>query len=207
MRMFDGMMRTMATEAPALAFPPEVLKVDVLVERLRRRLNALVYGHDVRASTFKTREAPESIVVGELMFDRVMDNLLTNAAKYTHRGSIVVEVAGMPGFLTIKVSDSGRGMTQDQLSRIFQPSGSDENTRAAHSFGVGLSVVVQLLAVAGGKLEVMSKPEQGTTFWVHFPEKPATSSQPPARPVPAATRESHAQLVDRVVSIRKLLTN
>jgi signal transduction histidine kinase len=130
------------------------------------------------------------------VFDRVVDNLLTNAAKYTDRGSIVVEVGGVPGFLTIKVSDTGKGIESTDIERIFQAEGSDQSKRAPHSFGVGLSVVVQLLAQIGGRLDVMSKPHSGTTFWAHFP----VEAQTPVRPTMAS---GEREILHRVVTVRK----
>ncbi len=176
------------------------MEVPPLADRLRRRLRALVIGRDIKVSVFATREAPPMIETDPLVFDRVIDNVLTNAAKYTARGSIVVEIGGIPGFLSLKISDTGRGMAADQVSGIFHPGGSDSATRAPNSYGVGLSVVVRLLAQVGGKLEVMSKPGSGTTFWIHLPvELPP----PQPSPQPAASSEPPAKLVERVVTIRR----
>jgi signal transduction histidine kinase len=182
--------------------PAETVHVSELPDRWRRRLRALSLGKDIRVTAFRAREAPDQIEVDPLVLDRVLDNILSNAAKYTERGSIVIEVAGTPGFMTVKVSDTGRGIAAEELSRTFEPGGSDAKSRAANSFGVGLSVVVQLLGQIGGKLEVMSKPSVGTTFWIHFPlvmKQPATPSE---RPV----RESYRETLSRVLTIRKVLS-
>jgi signal transduction histidine kinase len=174
------LMEALGTETTALQFAPRVLIVAELVERLRRRITALCYHRDLRTSVISAREAPERIEIDELLFDRVVDNLLSNAAKYTERGSILVELSGLPGFLVIKIADTGRGIAEMDLARMFLPAGSDAPLRAPDSYGLGLSVVVQLLAQIGGKLEVMSKPGMGTTFWIHLPERPVAASVPPA---------------------------
>lgn len=204
-RLLEDLMK-MATQQSSLAqLAPQRLDVPPLTDRLRRRLRALAQGKDIRSSVFKTREAPESIECDLLLFDRVLDNLLTNAAKYTERGSIVVELDGTPEFLTIKISDTGRGIPSEQLERAFTPQGSDRSARANDSYGVGLSVVVQLLGQIGGKLEVMSKPGAGTTFWVHFPIL-AVSRRPSQPPQIASDRpvEKYREVVRRVVTIRKV---
>ncbi|WP_394834017.1 HAMP domain-containing histidine kinase [Pendulispora rubella] len=181
-----------------MTLAPTTIDVAGLVERLRRRVRALVHGRDdVRATVVATREAPGSIEMDPLLLDRVLDNLLTNAAKYTDRGAITVEVDGVRGFLVIRVSDTGRGIKSDDLERTFRAGGSDPHTRAKNSYGVGLSVVVQLLGRIGGTLEVMSKPGKGTTFWVRFPVKFETESGP--RPAENDTGE----MMNRVVKIRK----
>ncbi|MEO7097258.1 MAG: HAMP domain-containing sensor histidine kinase [Polyangiales bacterium] len=201
-RLLEDLM-TMATQQATLAqLAPQRLEVAPLTDRLRRRLRALVQGKDIRATVFKTREAPDGIETDPLLFDRVIDNLLTNAAKYTERGSIVVEVDGTTEYLTLKVSDTGRGMPAEQIERAFTPEGSDRALRAQNSYGVGLSVVVQLLGQVGGRLEVMSKPASGTTFWVHFPLAPSRRSKPPSlesdRPI-----EKYKDVLSRVVTIRR----
>lgn len=176
----------------------QALDVAATTEQLRARMKALVFGREIRVSVFRSREAPETIRCDSTLFDRVVDNLFTNAAKYTLTGSIVVEVGGTPGYLTLKVSDTGRGIPTDQIARIFVAGGSDESRRAKGSFGVGLSVVVNLLAKIGGQLEVMSKEDIGTTFWAHFPIEPLETSGEPD--------STEAQL-GRVLTIRRNIDN
>lgn len=180
---------------------PESLEVEALTERLRRRLRAMVHGRDIRASVFRTREAPDTIFADTLLVDRITDNLLSNAAKYTERGSIVVELDGSPGFLVIKVSDSGRGIDPETIEQVFQPGGSDQTTRSANSYGLGLSVVVQLLDELGGRLEVMSKPGVGTTFWTYLPVEPLSMM---IDPPPVAVAEPGDDIVRKVVKIRRM---
>jgi signal transduction histidine kinase len=79
-----------------------------------------------------------------------------------------VEVAGTPDFLTIKISDTGGTLREDELGKIFRPV---QRGPGGYSYGAGLSVVVQLLASVGGKLDVMTHNGKGTTFWAHFPLK------------------------------------
>ena len=183
-----------------LPLAPERIEITELTERLRRRLRALVFGRDVRSTVFSTREAPEAVEVDPLLLDRIVDNLLTNAAKYTERGSIIVALEGKPGFLIIKVSDTGRGIDPDQLKGSFAPGGSDPAARAGDSFGVGLSIVVQLLDQIGGRLEVMSTLDLGTTFWVHLPIRAAAAPDGPRR-LPGKKNDEEA--LSRVVYIRK----
>jgi signal transduction histidine kinase len=172
---------------------PQKLDVASLTTSLTRRLRALVQGRPIVPSVMRTREAPDTIYFDPLVFDRVTDNLLTNAAKYTERGSIVVEVTGKDGFIVIQVSDSGRGIDEVELERIFQPDGSNKDSRARDSFGVGLSVVLQLLEQVGGSLEVMSQPGRGTTFWANFPVGSEATLQQSLRPSMPSTTNERAQ--------------
>ena len=191
-RLLGQLVQSASSERALIDVRPERVGVGALVDRLRRRLRALAHGSDVRTSVFRAREAPDTIETDPLLLDRVLDNLLTNATKYTWTGSIVVEVAGTPGYLTVKVSDTGRGIDDDQIRRIFEPEGSAPSERAPRSFGVGLSVVIHLLDQIGGRLEVMSRPGQGTTFWAHFPVVVQKRGRPTSDPT-----------FDRIVTIRR----
>lgn len=195
-----------ATHDPGFVkLAPKPIVVQPLAEVFRRRLRALIHGRDIKVSVFCTREAPDSIIIDPLVFDRIVDNLLTNASKYTHRGSILLELSGTPdlgksdapGFFTLKLSDTGEGIPADKVERIFRPRPADEPT-SARSYGIGLSSVVRLLAQIGGRVDVMSKPSVGTTFWAHFPVRPPSTVRP------AALGEDNLEsMITRVVTIRK----
>jgi len=194
-RMLGDFVGAATSKKAMVRLAPQKLAVSALTSSLTRRLRALVQGRAIVPSVMQTREAPDTIYFDPLVFDRVIDNLLTNAAKYTERGSIVVEVGGTPGFIVIQVSDSGRGISDDELQRIFKPGGSDKDRRARDSFGVGLSVVLHLLEQVGGSLEVMSTPGRGTTFWANFPVGSESTLRSSVRPsaLPAANRDVVSQ--------------
>jgi signal transduction histidine kinase len=197
-QMLVALTQSAVSETRAAVGAPEEIATAPLVESLGRRLRALVFSRDIRASLFASREVPATFSANPLVFDRIIDNLFTNAAKYTDRGSIVVELTGKPGFFTVKISDTGRGIAPDSMEKIFSPGQSD--VRAADSFGLGLSVVVQLLAQIGGSLDVMSKPNVGTTFWAHFPVAPPS---PRAAKVTDMYEDNADDVVARVVRIRR----
>ena len=209
-RMLGDLVRVTKAQREFVQMAPQIVPIPALTEGLRRRLRALVHGRDLRTTVFATREVPESIEIDPLALDRILDNLLTNAAKYTERGSIVLELDGTPGHLVLKVSDTGCGIPADSLDRIFEPGGSSPRSRRGDSFGVGLSVVVQLLDQIGGRLEVMSRPDAGTTFWVYLPvvARVERRSILPELPASTAAVDEKRQLsaggaLTRVVTIRK----
>ena len=198
--LLNELMEVASSDGQLMRIRPETVDVQHLTKKIRRRLRALVHGRDIRISVFRTREAPELIHCDRVLMDRVLDNLLTNSVKYTERGSILVEVGGSPGYLTIKVSDTGRGITSDRLETIFDAHGSPKPARP-DSHGVGLSVVLRLMDQIGGRIEVMSKPNVGSTFWAHFPEE---VKEPPAIiDRPEAASRTHAERLGRVVTIRR----
>ena len=98
--------------------------------------------------------------------------------------------------LTLKLSDTGHGIAPADVDRIFRPRPPGEPKRP-NSYGIGLSSVVRLLAQIGGRLDVMSKPEVGTTFWAHFP------AAPPEQKRLHAGDDNLESMITRVVTIRK----
>ena len=136
------------------------------------------------------------------IFDRIVDNIVTNAAKYTDRGSIVVEISGSPGTLSIKVSDTGRGISPDRLERVFTGAEPDKNPAFGDSLGIGLANTVRLIDQVGGRLEVMSRPSMGTTVWIHIPVERATDEPESKTNVKALPSDAIQDVVRRVVRIR-----
>ena len=197
--LLDQLMRVVTSRREFMAFSPRRLEVGSLGDRLQRRIRALVHGRDIRTAVFSTREAPEAIQIDPIVFDRILDNLLTNAAKYTERGSILIEIDGTPGFLVLKISDTGRGMSDDELGRAFRPGGSKAEERATQSYGIGLSVVAGLVGRLGGRIEVMSKVDQGTTFWVYLPE----TTEADSIKIKAALGDVPASALSEVVRVRR----
>ncbi len=195
----SGLLRELATivaEEPAVPFEPQTIDTTELTDRLRRQLRATVVARDIRVTVFQTREAPRSIRAVVPMLERVVDNILTNAAKYTDRGSIVVEVGGTPGYLLIKVSDTGRGIGPDRLEQVFRTGGPDPNPPKGGSHGAGLGIVARLLDSLAGRLEIMSEPDQGTTLWVYIPTEPADAT------LRGRDGEPLAGVIERVVRVR-----
>ncbi len=199
-RTMNGMLEELidagSSDAGPVRLRPERIDVSPLADRLERRLKAFVRGRDVRPSVITTREAPAAIEADRLLLDRVVDNLLINAAKHTERGSIVVELGGKPGFLSIEVSDTGAGIESARLDSI-EVSGAGDAPPRSRGWGLGLEVVVELLRHAGGSLEVVSKPGLGTTFWAYFPERA------PRRIVAVPSNDGDAPAPRDVVRVRR----
>jgi signal transduction histidine kinase len=101
-------------------------------------------------------------------------------------------------YLTLKLSDTGEGIPAEAIERIFRPRPANETSPRPDSLGVGLSGVVRLLAQIGGRLDVLSKPGMGTTFWAHLP---VTPPPPPKRNISEENLES---MITRVVTIRRV---
>lgn len=163
------------------------LEVRALASELHARLRAFAIRKDVHVDVTVTEHAPPRFEVDALLFDRVVDNLLSNATQYTDHGSITVEIGGAPGYVTIAVTDTGKGLDADAIRHILEPGQPDPDMPAGESYGVGLSIVVRLLRQSGGRLDIESMPREGTRFCAYFPLDDAALAKPPSARPPSAS--------------------
>lgn len=114
---------------------------------------------------------------------QVLHNLLNNAMKFTADGEVTLKLSARKDKpLVFEVTDSGIGMTEEQLSNIFQAfrqAGADISARYGGT-GLGLAVVRDMTRLMGGEIDVTSTPGQGTTFRVTLPLPEVTLPEPAA---------------------------
>ena len=110
-----------------------------------------------------------------LRLSQVFGNLLNNAAKYTEAGGRIEVVASQDdGYVTVSIKDSGIGISDEMLPRIFEifTQGKQAIRRAQGGLGIGLSLVKGLVELHGGTIEARSDgPGQGSEFIVRLPVK------------------------------------
>ena len=106
---------------------------------------------------------------------QVLLNLLSNACKFTERGSISLDAradgSGDSGWVEIEVRDTGIGMTEEQMGRLFQAFSQAEASTAARYGGTGLGLAIsrRFCRMMGGDVDVRSVPGEGTAFTVRLP--------------------------------------
>jgi signal transduction histidine kinase len=104
---------------------------------------------------------------------QILLNLLSNACKFTERGTITVSVAleAVKDEVILAVHDSGIGMSDEQLERLFQPftQADASTTRKYGGTGLGLTISKHFAQMMGGDIAVSSQPERGSTFTVRLP--------------------------------------
>ncbi len=125
-------------------------------------------------------------VVGDPVCTRqIIFNLLANAAKFTEHGQIGLAVQRDEGWLELRVSDTGIGMNQEQIVRVFEPFEQAEAATARRygGTGLGLTITLGLVKLMGGELTVDSAPGVGSVFLLRIPaditRPPTAHAQPP----------------------------
>ena len=113
----------------------------------------------------------EPIYVDRSMWEKIVLNLLSNAFKFTFEGSVVVRLRLADSAATLEISDTGTGIPDRELPRLFERFHRIEGARSRshEGSGIGLALVNELVRMHGGEIRVKSREGQGTTFLVSVP--------------------------------------
>ena len=108
---------------------------------------------------------------------QILDNLVSNAIKYTDQGSVTIQaqvskVVGKP-MLTLSVKDTGKGMTDEEKQNVFQAFTRLKSAQGIEGTGLGLSITQELVSLLGGEIILHSTLSKGSTFIVTIPIEPA----------------------------------
>ena len=114
---------------------------------------------------------------------QILDNLVSNAIKYTDRGSVTIqaqvsEILGKPT-LTLSVKDTGKGMTDEEKQKVFQAFTRLKSAQGIEGTGLGLSITQELVSLLGGEIILHSTLGKGSTFIVTIPIEPAPKEESP----------------------------
>jgi GAF domain-containing protein/CheY-like chemotaxis protein len=145
-------------------------------------------------------------------FRQALLNLASNANKFTEKGTVTIATQPQPldgrDMITIAVTDTGIGMTEEQMSRLFQEfSQADASTtRKYGGTGLGLAISRHFCRMMGGDITVESKPGKGSTFTIRLP-RIAQSSETlvPAHPIVEEAEEPLILVVDDDATVRDLV--
>ena len=175
---------------------PEPVDFVDLAQFVRKALVPIAEGKDVRLSCSVAPDVPLSMADWEKL-RRILENLVNNAIKYTHRGGFVrltigfesgegTEEEGAPrsennpnGWIVMRVADDGMGIAPEELGQIFElykQAGQSANRRYRGT-GLGLAVVRDLTELHGGTVTVESRVKEGSTFTVRIPYVPVIEEE------------------------------
>ena len=106
---------------------------------------------------------------------QIVNNLVSNAIKYTDEGEVRVGITVMNGWMTLSVSDTGCGMTPEELQSVFNAFTRLPGAQGKEGVGLGLTITREIVTLLGGRINVASTKGKGTTFRVCLPVKVVTN--------------------------------
>lgn len=157
-------------EAGRLELHEEPIDIEALVGELAMTAAPLAERNGNRLE-MRCPEGIGSMTADLTRVRQVMLNLLSNACKFTEQGEVTLTVASDDGTVAFTVTDSGIGMSEEQVGKLFQDfsQADSSTTRKYGGTGLGLAISRRLCRLMGGDVTVQSTPGVGSTFTAHLP--------------------------------------
>lgn len=148
----------------------ETFDLPTLMDEVASTVRPLI---EKNRNSLDVRVSPEfgDVTSDQVKLRQILLNLLSNASKFTHEGTILLSGERDGGNIVLRVRDSGIGMTAEQMGKLFQPfmQADAATTTKYGGTGLGLAISKQFCELLGGSVVAESEPGQGTTFIVRLP--------------------------------------
>ncbi|MDB5524218.1 MAG: hybrid sensor histidine kinase/response regulator [Rhizobium sp.] len=156
------------------------MDLDDFLRRIETDYQPLARARDLQLVVLPSRLRAKT---DPMLLRRLVQNLVSNAIKYTISGKVLVGVRPRGQEAWIEVHDTGIGIPSSKFKTVFKEfSRLDEGARTSAGLGLGLSIVDRIARVLGHKVELQSTPGKGTVFRVRIPRDMSSVSPQPAEP-------------------------
>jgi two-component system chemotaxis sensor kinase CheA len=224
LRLLNDILDLAKVESGTVTLEITQLTLDELREVITRDFAHVADRKGIAFSVKLAGDLPPSIATDPPRLRQVLNNLLSNAFKFTETGEVSVGISRAhhgwnPGHdqlqhastvIAFEITDTGIGITSQTQRRIFEAFSQADGTTARQygGTGLGLSISRELVRLLGGEITLTSKPDQGSTFTVYLPSTstapppaaragappPRASQAPASRPSPPTQNTSPTQL-------------
>ncbi len=171
MAIIDDILDYSKLEANKVQIESSPFELRRVIEEAVDMFAALSDSKGVLLSNMVEPSIPAQVIVDPNRFRQVLANLISNGMKFTQSGEVVVQakLLNLKDSVSIRfsVTDTGIGLSDVQIRRLFQPFSQADNatTRRFGGTGLGLSICKELVEKMGGRIGVDSRPGKGSTFW------------------------------------------
>jgi len=162
-------------ESNEIQFEEREFILSELLQSVKYNFNVIANEKKIDFRIEKDLEVPNILVGDSLKLSQVLKNLLSNAFKFTNKGSVVLKIEYLgkleDGFgLSFKVSDTGIGISFNKQKTIFKRFVQAEiaTTRLYGGTGLGLAICRKLLKLQNSDIQLVSEPNKGSTFWFNL---------------------------------------
>ena len=164
--LIDSLVKLSRLENGIISLSPQSQMLQPMLQRLVKQYSPIA---ENKGLSIALNDTDVNAVFDEKWTAEALANILDNAIKYTAQGSITLSVSSYEMFARIDISDTGVGIREEELSRIFTRFYRSETVREQEGVGIGLYLVREIVAGQGGYIKVTSTPGEGSTFSVFLP--------------------------------------
>jgi len=179
LELIDDLLDLSKLEAGRMKLQPENIELRGLFDSMAAKWRSTIIenGNDFQLQP----PAAQEVLCDAAKLRRVIDNLLSNAAKYTKNGRIIFSVSAKAGVLQIAVEDSGLGIAEDRLNGLFETFNAENETASNYGEDVrlGLPLAHRYCRLMGGELSVESKLGSGSRFTIQLPLQASADEERP----------------------------
>ncbi|HWS71458.1 MAG TPA: response regulator, partial [Thermoanaerobaculia bacterium] len=201
-------------EAGKMELSYERFELAPLVEQLASTVRPLIEQNGNKL-TIEVKDGVRDMVADPMRVRQVLLNLLSNATKFTKNGTVSLTVSRAEErgvqWMDFAVRDTGIGMTEEQVGRLFQAfvQADSSTTRQYGGTGLGLAISQRFALMMGGCIDVVSAEGKGTTFTLRLPpeldEFPASPEERETRRLSGARQEATILVIDDDRTVRDLM--
>jgi PAS domain S-box-containing protein len=178
----DNLLDQAQIEAGKLALNVTSFAPADLLDGVQDVMGVLAQAKGLELTSQVADDVPATLPGDRQRLHQILVNLVSNAIKFTEQGTVHVRVYRPDAaHWALEVSDTGCGISPEAQSHIFDPFGQVDDsvtTREHTGFGLGLSIVRQLIVLMGGEIRLASKVGRGSTFTVLLPLAPTQEASP-----------------------------
>lgn len=170
--MFDALLDISRLDAGVVAPRNQEVALQHVLKRMEAEFTWTAQAKDIRLNIGDYHGV---LVTDPMLLERILRNLISNAIRYTEQGEVSVVSTGVPGGVNIDVCDTGIGIPEQHLSRIFEEYyqvGNSQRDRN-NGLGLGLAIVMRLSNLLGCEIKVRSNEGAGSCFSLVVPLQPA----------------------------------
>jgi signal transduction histidine kinase len=149
----------------------DLVRIDEIILELPAAVAKINSAYTVKIEFDNLPEEEESLLVfgNEPLLFTAINNIVVNACKYSEDHIANVKLQVLKNAISIDVRDSGKGIENSEIEKIFQPFYRTDESRVEQGFGLGLSLANRIIKIHKGNIEVSSEINKGTTFHITLP--------------------------------------
>lgn len=180
----DALLDISKLDAGVVASQPGPVALAPFIERLRADFAPIAAA---KGLALTVSPASAALYTDALLLRRIVANLLDNAIKYTDQGTVDLAVVARADQVALLIEDSGRGIAPQEQDRVFEEFYQLDNAERDRTkgLGLGLSIVTRLVDLLGARMEMISAPGRGTSYYLIFPAYHGGAAAGAPAPAPA----------------------